>query len=153
MTDQEFDTFLAVATGELNGKQRYLESEFGIGRCERFFIDYEKDELQFFEDGICYVTFSFTAVGTHVPGKRSWRWSWANPSLPESVSQKSGNLKKLFEMTGFEVFRQPDVSADEAMAWGFVALSCKALDTIGAYSMPQRDLRAYVLLDSIKDRA
>ena len=153
MTDQEFDVLLKGALEELKGKQHYLESEFGLGRYAGFTIDYEKEELQFTSDGQPPLSFEFTAVGSHVSEKNIWRWSWANESLPESVRKKASGVKRLFDLTGFDLFRQADASVDEAMAWEFVALSCKILSAMGAYSMPQRNLRAYVLLDCIKQRA
>jgi len=153
MTDQEFDTLLVNAVAELKAKQHYLDVEFGLGRFERFFIDYETGELQFFDASKMVLAFTFTAVGSHVPAKKSWRWSWANASLPPNVREKASGARKLFDITGFDVFRQENVSADEAMAWEFVALVCKASGALGGYSMPQRELRAYVLLDSVKKGA
>jgi hypothetical protein len=149
MTDQEFDAYLGSALAELKSKQRYLETEFGLGRYDRFFVDYEKEELQFFSGDQVTLCFSIIAVGSHVPAKNSWRWSWSNPSLPDSIRKKASAVQQLSEITGFDLFRQPAASVDEAMAWEFVALSCRLFCAMGAYSMPQQHLRAYVLLASI----
>ena len=149
MTDKEFDAFLATALAELKAKQNHLEREYGLGRYARFYVDYERGELQFLSEDRIVVSFAITPVGSHVPAKKSWRWSWANTSLPDSVRRKAVGVQRLFDLTGFDVFRQSDVSVDESMAWEFVALSAKILGSLGAYSMPQQDMRAYVLLDAI----
>ena len=148
MNYQEFDSFMKDALTELKAKQSYLEREFGLGRYARFFIDYGKEELQFTSDGQRPLAFQFTVVGSHVPEQNSWKWSWANESLPENVRKRASGVRRLYDLTGFDVFKQPAASVDESMAWEFVALSCKILGGLGAYSMPQRNLRAYVLLDS-----
>jgi hypothetical protein len=148
MTDSEFDTYLATALDELKKKQDYLEAEFGLGRYERFFVDYEKLELQFLNGEQVALSFAITPVGSHVPEKNSWQWSWGNKSLPEHVRQKAAAAQKLYDISGMDVFKQPTAAIDEAMAWEFVALSAKATGAMGAYSMPQRNLRAYVLIDS-----
>jgi len=152
MTDQEFETYLATALAELAAKQSYLEQEFGLGSYERFFVDYEKLELQFLTDDRVVVSFAITPVGSHVPDKQSWRWGWANASFPGRVKEKAARVKGLFDLTGIDLFQQPDVSVDESMAWELVALSAKLLGSMGAYSMPQRSLRAYVLLDAVAVR-
>lgn len=149
MTDQDFDTFLAQALAELESKQGYLEQEFGLGHYDRFFVDYEKEQLQFLRNGRVALTFDITAVGSYVPEKSSWRWSWANSSLPEKVRAKAAGVQQLYHLTGYEIFRRADAEVDEAMAWEFVALSAKALGSLGAYSMPQRNLRVFVLLDGL----
>jgi len=149
MTDEEFDDFLATALKELQHKQDYLEKEFGLGRYERFFVDYETEELQFFTDDRVMLAFSIIPVGSHVATKDSWRWSWANTSLPEKVRRNAARVRQLRDLTGLDLFHQADLSVDESMAWEFVALSAKALGALGAYSMPQRELRAYVLLDVV----
>jgi hypothetical protein len=150
MTDQEFESYLQDALANLKTKQNYLESEFGLGHYERFFIDYEKEELQFSDDGQVILAFEFTAVGSHVSEKNSWRWAWANSSLPETVRKKAIGVQRLFDLTGFDVFKNPVASVDEAMAWEFVALSCKMLDGLGAYSMRQQNLQTYIILNAIK---
>ncbi len=149
MTDQEFETFLAQALAELESKQDYLEQEFGLGSKDRFFVDYEKEHLQFFRNNQVVLTFAITAIGSHVPERSSWRWSWANGSLPEKVRTKAASVQQLYDLTGYDVFRQADAKVDESMAWEFIALSAKALGSLGAYSMPQRNLRVYVLLDQL----
>ena len=49
MTDPEFEAYVANASADLERKQQRLEAEYGIGRRSRFFIDYERSILQFFE--------------------------------------------------------------------------------------------------------
>lgn len=152
MTDQEFDAFLATAVSELQAKQRYLETEFALGSYERFFVDHERAALQFFRGDQVALSFSITEVGSHVPEKDSWRWAWSNSSLPEEVRIKASAVQRLYDITLFDLFRQPSASVDEAMAWEFVALSCKVLNALGAYSVPHSKLRAYVLIDAVEKK-
>lgn len=149
MTDKEFEIYLAKALAELKAKQAHLEQEYDLGRLQRFHVDYEKEQLQFFRGERIVAAFAITAVGSHVSDKDSWRWCWANTSLPEKVRRKAEGVKRLYDLTGFDLFKQTDVLADETMAWEFVALSAKVLGALGAYSMPQGNLRTYVLINAV----
>lgn len=149
MTDDEFDGYVARAVAELKSKQRFLEAEFGLGRYERYFIDYDKEELQFTSGGRIVLSFAITAVGSYLPGKKSWLWSWANESLPDNVRKKASAVRQLSDLTGVGIFAQRGARIEEATAYELVALSCRLFGALGAYLAPQQDLRTYVLLDRL----
>ena len=76
------------------------------------------------------------------------RFGWDTRPLLEVSTMKAG-AGKLFDLNGFDAFRQPAASIDEGMAREFTALACKILRAMGAYTMSQRNLRTYFLLDSV----
>lgn len=149
MTDAEFEIYLAEKVAALKSKQSYLQSEFGLSSYERFWVDYEKEELSFLDGNVLKLKFEITDVGSHVAEKESWKWAWANSHLPPHVRKKAETLKSLTQKTGFQIFSDEHCQIDEAMAWEFVALACDFLSSLGVYSIPQKNLKSYVLLDRL----
>jgi hypothetical protein len=149
MTDPEFESYLAEKVAALKSKQGYLQSEFGLSSYERFWVDYEKEELSFFDGDVLKLKFEITEVGSHVAEKESWKWAWANSHLPAHVRKKAERLKGLTQKTNLEVFSNETCEIDEPMAWEFAALACDYLGALGVYSIPHKNLRAYVLLDKL----
>ncbi len=149
MTDAEFDSYLAQVVTDLQAKQNYLQSEFGLSTYERFWVDYEKEEISFLDGDVLQLKFSITDIGSHVTEKNSWKWAWANPHLPAHTRANSERLKGLTQKTGFEIFSNENCEVDEPMAWEFAALACDFLASLGVYSIPHKNLRAYVLLDQV----
>jgi hypothetical protein len=149
MTDAEFETYLADKVAALKSKQSYLQSEFGLSSYERFWVDYEKEELSFLDGNVLKLKFAITDIGSHVAEKESWKWAWANPHLPNHVREKAERLKGLTQKTGFQIFSDAHCQIDEIMAWEFTAVACDFLASLGAYSVPQKNLKSYVLLDRL----
>jgi hypothetical protein len=149
MTDAEFEAYLAEKVAELKSKQSYLQSEFGLSSYERFWVDYEKEELSFLDGDVLRLKFEITEVGSHVAEKESWKWAWANSHLPSHVRKKSEKLKGLTQKTNLEIFSDEHCHIDEPMAWEFAALACDYLGALGVYSIPHKNLRAFVVLDRL----
>jgi|688.fasta_scaffold484143_2 hypothetical protein len=149
MTDAEFEAYLAKSVANLKAKQSYLQSEFGLTSYARFWVDYEKEELSFLDGDVLQLKFEITDVGSHVTEKNSWKWAWANQHLPEHSRKKSEKLKGLTQKTGLSIFSEEYCQIDEPMAWEFAAFACDFVGALGVYSIPHKNLRAFVLLDQI----
>ena len=149
MTDQEFDTYHEEALDEFEVKQGTLQDQYGIGKHERYLIDFETGKMQFLDGDIVKVEATFTVVGSHVPEKNHWKWAWANDVYPEWVRRKSESIKQLFEMTGYDVFKNATVSADTNMAWEFLSLACKLLASPSGYTLSSRNVKVYVAFERV----
>jgi hypothetical protein len=150
MTDAEFDEYLRQAVGELEAKQSALEIEYDLGHHERFVVDYEANSLIFFAGEAPKVEARILPVATHVPAKKSLKWSWANSQLPQSVREWAAKVKELHTFTGLAMFATDAVECDESMAWEITALAAKYLSAMGAYRVPHRTLCAYVLITELR---
>jgi hypothetical protein len=84
-----------------------------------------------------------------VPEKNHWKWAWANDVYPEWVRRKSESIKQLFEMTGYDVFKNATVSADTNMAWEFLSLACKLLASPSGYTLSSRNVKVYVAFERV----
>ena len=153
MTDEDFDAYLESALDELEAKQSLLSDAYGLGRHERFVVDYESLTLSFFEGERHCVTARILPIATLVPVQNSLRWAWANEVFPEPVRQLSMAVKAPHSATGFDMFVQEAIECDDPMAWEIAALACKCLRKAGAYRIPHPTAHCYVLIESVSASA
>jgi hypothetical protein len=146
MNDKEFDRFLLTSVKELNKKQDNLIRQRGMGSFDNFEVDLAVDELLFFRDGKAVLRAKIMIVGTHVEEQEDWLWGWANSGLPPEIRKRSEKLKELAKLTGEKNLAAPNLSVDGESAWELLAMSCKHLGALGAYTFPNRDARIYVLI-------
>lgn len=146
MNDKEFDRFLLTSVKELNKKQDNLIRQRGMGSFDNFEVDLGVDELLFFQEGKPVLRAKIMIVGTHVEEQEDWLWGWANTGLPPDIRKRSEKLKELAKLTGEKNLAAPNLSVDGESAWELLAMSCKHLGALGAYTFPNRDARIYVLI-------
>ncbi|MEW8415839.1 MAG: DUF6882 domain-containing protein [Candidatus Thiodiazotropha endolucinida] len=150
MNGEEFDKYLEDACDELDQKYQVLVDEFGFGSHDNFVVEYENQSLIFFDKEKPVVEASILPVASHIPEKESLVWFWSNRNLPDAVRDHSAAVKKLYEVTGYEVFDNPSVECDETMAWEIAAMACKCLGAIGVYRIPQANMHSYVLITEVR---
>lgn len=150
MTDEEFDDYLDGARAELHKKQSALADSYRLGSAARFVVDHEEGILTTFDKERPVAEARIIPVATHFPEQESLLWAWSNENLPPDVQSQAARIRELYEVTGFDLFKEEPVSCDEVMAWDITALACKHLGTLGAYRMPHKDAHSYVLITDIK---
>jgi len=151
MTDEEFEIYLQSSLDEMAEKQSILDSEYGMGHHERFVVDYETGTLTFFEHEKPKSEASIIPVASHVPEKESLKWAWANENYPESIRDMASFVKKLYLLTGYEMFNIEAVECDESMAWEINALACKVINARGVYRVPHGAINVYVVVTKVRN--
>jgi hypothetical protein len=150
MTDDEFDAFVQTCGDELEEKQAALEKQFGLGQHARWAYDGNSGILTFANDqGVVVVEADTTQLGSYSVNAKTWRWAWANPSVPESERIKSAKLKALGERTGMDVFRNEGFNADEQMAWEVAAMGVHELGALGCYRGLAKHLFVFFAINRI----
>jgi hypothetical protein len=150
MTDSEFDSFVATCNAELEEKQAALEQQFGLGRYARWAYDGTTGLLTFADDrGVTVVRAETTQIGSYSQNTQTWKWAWANASIPDAQRVKSLRLKGLYDLTGIDVFRQESFVADEQMPWEIAAMSVHQLGALGCYRGPAKHLHVFFALDNV----
>lgn len=150
MTDEEFDTFVQTCGDELEAKQAALEEQFGLGRHARWAYDGNSGLLTFAnEQGVTIVEAETTQLGSYSVNSKTWRWAWANSSVPESERLKSAKLKGLYNRTGMDVFRNEGFNADEQMAWEVAAMGVRELGALGCYRGPAKHLYVFLAINRV----
>jgi hypothetical protein len=151
MSDDEFDAYLAAAQDELDRKQQHLKTVYGLGTHQAFAVDYVSGTLDFIANEVPVVRASILPVATHNPEKGSLKWGWANQQLPDTVRADARRVSGLYDITGFDMFRNEALECEESMAWEVAALACKLLDAEGVYRVPHNAVNSYVLIKSLRN--
>jgi hypothetical protein len=154
MNDDEFDAFAQEANDELDSKQTSLEKKFQLGKWAAFFYDTPSGLLQFKDKSEkVRVEAQTSPIGSFSSKSDTWQWAWANKSTPPDVRKQAEELKKLFKLTGMDVFKMPTVEVDESMAWELVAMCVKHLQSLGCYAMSagsDGNLQVFVAIREIR---
>lgn len=136
MNDEEFDVFVQESTDELDRKQKSLEKSHRLGKWAEYFYDTPSGELQFKDkSGKVQVRADTFPLGSYSTNSSTWQWAWANKSTPADVRKRAEELKKLFKLTGMEVFKMPTIEVDDSMVWQLAAMCVSHLDAKGCYHM------------------
>lgn len=150
MTDEQFDAFVAQTYNEMQKKQDKLIREQGLGTYKSFWFNQLTSTLQFKDEAdIIKVEALVTPIGTFSHKSNTWQWVWANPSFVEPLRLKAERLKQLKELTGFDIFEMPMISADEQMAWELTAMSVQLLDALGCYRAPSNMTSLFVAIHQL----
>ena len=126
MTDTEFFTFLAACRSELAEKQ---------GRFQKLIV---ANAPWFYDMADCSLRignelFRMTPIGTFSAEHKSWLWAWANEQFPMIARERSKQIQRLYESTGFRVFLDPGIKASAKDAQDFTALSVHELEANGFF--------------------
>jgi hypothetical protein len=151
MTDAEFDSFVAESMEALERKHVELSERFGLGSWARWDYDLNTERLRFSDvNGRCCVEATAIEVGSFSNKSNTWKWAWANQSIPDKSRAKSVRLRELFDTTGFEIFQLEVFEADEQMAWELAAMAVAHLSALGCYQGPSGHLHVFLAIESIR---
>lgn len=83
-------------------------------------------------------------VGTHLSTDGSWLWSWANPSIPTSLTDDAQRVRAFGEKDGYPVLTTARMARSELQCWELTALALHLSSASqGAYSGPQGATRVF----------
>ncbi|MFP8778342.1 DUF6882 domain-containing protein [Hydrogenophaga sp. RWCD_12] len=155
MSDDEFQNFVDDCFNQLEKKQDYLQETFALGAHARWHVDQISEKLQFFDStDRLVVQATVINIGSFAANSNTWKWAWANDSVPPGLRKKSEPLKELSTVTGLDLFSSVDpVSVeDENMAWEVAAMCVHHLNALGAYRAPSssRPLAVFLAITSIE---
>lgn len=129
LSDEEFLAFVRDCQDELSGKQARFQER--IAGFTRWHYDMADGSLLLGE-----TRFGMTVIGSYSPRYESWLWGWANEEFPETARADSRRIQGLGDVTGFQVFQDPGLSASVDDAEVFTALAIHQLSAIGRFRCP-----------------
>ena len=158
MTDEDFQGFVDDCFEQLEQKQTSLQRAYGLGTYPRWHLDQTTEKLQFFDSSDqLAIQADVVNIGSFASNSNTWKWAWANESVPSSLREKAEPLKELADVTGLDFFLSVDTVAveDENMVWEVVAMSVHHLKALGAYRAPSssKPLAMYLAITSIEQVA
>jgi hypothetical protein len=137
MTDEEFAAFLAACRSELADKQAQFQQR----------IAGEKTWAYEMADGtltIGQTCFGMTPIGSFNPERQSWLWGWAHEGYPDLARNSARQIQALYDVTGFQLFRDAGAWGSSDDALDFVALAVHQLDAIGMFRCPATESVIYL---------
>lgn len=150
MNPQQYKSFVARASDELDRKQDALFLEYGIGTFEDFLFDQTTGKIHFKDEkGRTKLEADVTPLGTFSSETATWLWAWANDSFLPALREKATRLKKLSDKTGKPHFAQRRIKATEIRAWRLAGICVKHLRAQGCYRIPTDDVYVFLALDHI----
>ena len=90
--------------------------------------------IRFVHDDTAYLEADIVPLGSWGPRTSTWRWAWANPTMPPDVRAEAGRVRELATATGVAGFAsETDVSATPDDVLGLAAVACRHLGALGEY--------------------
>ncbi|MGX5174336.1 DUF6882 domain-containing protein [Aliikangiella sp. IMCC44653] len=151
MDDEEFQKYLDSCFDELEKKQQMLIDDYGFGSFDRFEYDFDKEEIYFLNNAVIEVTAKIIPIGSYNSDSKTWMWAWANEAFPDSLREKSAQLKQLEELTGYEMFGNEMAEIDEDMTWEIAGMSLYLLEYQGVYRGPANNTQYFYALDQVQN--
>src|SRR5207245_2963150 len=100
----DFDTLLRLSMEELLFKTQNHQDTWLFGEEEQWNLDPGQGELVFSFPGRMVVA-PAQIIGTYEGQTGLWTWSWANPSVPETLAAHALRLKEYGAQTGIPRLR------------------------------------------------
>jgi hypothetical protein len=147
--DKGWVEFLSEATAYLSRRQDAAVREFDLESWERYFLDPETDTLTFSTGGKAGVVAHVLVVGSVADKPGTWLWSWADSSIPESMSEPILRVRQFGEDHGFDKLADPTWLGDKADGWEMAAAAALILSAKGAYRAPYEGGAVFLIFTDI----
>ncbi|MBA3685418.1 MAG: hypothetical protein H0W72_09275 [Planctomycetes bacterium] len=129
----DYDTLVARALNEaglilgtLDGVVGFAESEWSVDQTQGV-IQFKNRSKGTSASGAVQI------VGSYLPEKRSWLWSWAKPSIDAKLTRNALQVKKYGERNGVPHLVTPSLTCEPDAAWELGAIACVLAGDQGVY--------------------
>ncbi len=150
MTEEEFDKFVHETHLYLMERQERCKAEYGLGDYERWDFDQKTSEFIFSDNSVPKIIAEFQVVGSLSKSSNTWLWSWANPSILESLKKKLYIVRQFGEEHGIAKLVEEKWFADETDGWTMTSITAQILQAKGAYRCPTGNGYLFVVFTEIK---
>lgn len=146
-TDEQIDRYVEDSFQFLEDAQDRLQKDFGIGHYDRWDLDQETAALNFSDSSRPTLHCTVYALGTF--GSGIWKWAWSNPSLGDSFSATSKQMRELADKSGLEIFELDSFEADESMPWEICGMALREIGGLGVYRCPAKTSDLFVVITKV----
>jgi len=134
--DQGWEEFISDATDYLSNQQDAAEREFELESWDQYSVDPETGTLTFSSGGKPGVVAHIVVVGSIADKPETWLWSWADSSMPASLSEPVTRVRQFGKDHGFDKLADPVWPGDKTDGWEMAAAAAMILSAKGAYRAP-----------------
>ncbi|MBX9696440.1 MAG: hypothetical protein K2Z81_28895 [Cyanobacteria bacterium] len=151
MNEDELEAFVDQSVAFMNQAITSCNEIWDFPSYANYFVDQETGILSFIDGSKPPIGCRFQFVGTYQAASGAWRWSWANPSLDESLKNRMQEVKDFGEKHAIKLIMEDTWQCNnEDAAWFMTAISTKILNGISAYRAPMSDsLYSYTVITSV----
>lgn len=143
-------SYVKTCTEALQAKQEKLERDYSLSRYKRFDWDQQRAELVFSNGGAPGAIATVEFVGSVSTHSGTWLWSWANPSVLESVRSRIEEVYDFGEGKDFPYLTVPQWPAETADGWEMAAVAAQVLDAAGVYRAPDSHGFTFLLIMEVR---
>ena len=144
----EYDDLVKTCNQELQIKQK-ANQLWGIDTFDRWDLDQSAGTLVFSRGRRMRATCPVQIIGSFNTEKKTWLWSWNNPSVAASLTEDARELRTFGKKHRIEKLTEPDWSAEESDAWDMTALAVRMGDAKGAYRGPSGPLQIFMTFGEV----
>lgn len=134
--DKGWGEFVSKATAYLSKQQDAVVRKFDLESWKRFSLDPRTGTLTFSTGGKPRVVAQVLLVGSVADKPGTWLWSWADSSVPESMSEPILRVRQFGEDHGFDKLADPTWPGRKTDGWEMAAAAAFILSAKGAYRAP-----------------
>jgi hypothetical protein len=145
----DFDALLRISMEELLLKTQFHQDSWMFGQEEQWNLDPGQAELVFTFPGRLVVA-PAQIIGNYDGQSGLWTWSWANSSVPETLTTHAMHLKEYGEQNGIPRLTSPEWAGEETDCWYMAALACQLCGFHGAYRGPSDSAYSFITFGEVK---
>lgn len=134
--DKDWVEFISESTAYLSKQQDTVRREFKLESWKRYSFDSDTGTFTFSTNGKPGVVAHALVVGSIAGKPRTWLWSWADSSAPESLSKPILQVRKFGKDHGFSKLTEPSWPGGKTDGWEMAAAAARILSAKGAYRAP-----------------
>jgi hypothetical protein len=145
----DFEALLRASMEELLLKTQYHQNTWLFGKEEQWNLDPGQAELVFTFPGRLAIA-PAQVIGSYDGQTSTWRWSWANATVPEVLTVHALRLKEYGEQNGIPRLTTPEWVGEETDCWYMAALACRLCEFEGAYRGPSENIYSFITFGEVK---
>lgn len=130
------DEVFERAWAELELKQQFNIGAWGLGKTERWDVDFDAGTLIFSNADGFTVTTAVQVIGTYDTTDGTWLWGWDHPSVDAPLAEAANLAHDFGETYGLERCTTRMLECTEDEAWRFTALALYLSKGAGSYRGP-----------------
>jgi hypothetical protein len=147
--DKGWVQFFSKAADYLTRQQDAAKREFNLESWKRYDLDPKTGTLTFSTGGKPGVVAHVLIVGSIADKPGTWLWSWADSSVPDSMSDPLLRVRQFGKDHGFDKLANPDWPGDKTDGWDMTAAAAFILSAKGAYRAPYEGGAVYLIFTDI----
>jgi uncharacterized protein YjbI with pentapeptide repeats len=148
MNADEYQQFREACLVEMNAKMGRLPELLLLQPA----FDAPAQKLHFLSGDDAFLEADASLIGSLALQSGSWRWAWANDSVPQALREESRKLKALARTTGDAAYSNADAfQVDQPTAMTFMAVACRECQAEAVYNLaPDDTLRLWFVLTNLR---